>query len=374
MRYSEILAESTSINGLTVMSLEDFVGEPLEEDYDPFLGATARPFSDDEMKSFMSRRVSGDRDSAEGKRDRFDRPYLHKSNVKIVDDAGQEFDLDALRKDITARPSKLLKQNEKMVHSGKTYAYYNIGLPALKGLAVNEKTGQFVIVDTCPSAGACKLYCYAMKGSYVQFKAVSMGATRTLNYLMNDPNGFANQLDAEIKKVSKKDVQTVIRWHDAGDFFSPQYLELAFDIARRHPNVMFYAYTKSAAAAQADRPENFLINFSMGALPKDEKQIDYQETKHSRVVGKDLFSDLLVQDGRTYVRDEKGRMIFSDMDAVKQRIADKYNLDVNTVLWYDEFENVKREGPARWNVIVRPGDGDEPANTPSVLGTYLIIH
>jgi hypothetical protein len=89
------------------------------------------------------------------------------------------------------RPAKILKQNEKMQHSdGTSSIFYNIGLPALKGLAVDEDTGEFVVIDTYPGAGVCKTYCYAMKGGYVQWKATSMSQSRMLNFLYNDPEGY----------------------------------------------------------------------------------------------------------------------------------------------------------------------------------------
>ena len=116
-----------------------------------------------------------------------------------MDEGGKEYDTEKLKKQIMERPSSLLKKNEKMKHSdGTATQFYNIGLPALKGLAVNEKTGKFIIVDTCPGAGSCKLQCYAMRGSYVQYPATSMGQSKILNFLVNHPEKFAARLKAEI--------------------------------------------------------------------------------------------------------------------------------------------------------------------------------
>ena len=74
-----------------------------------------------------------------------------------------------------------------------------------------------------------------MKGGKVQFKAAWQSDGRILTYLLNDPEGFFNQLSGEITKeeaAGKKGGYAVtVRWHDAGDFFSPEYLNLAFDIA-----------------------------------------------------------------------------------------------------------------------------------------------
>ena len=281
------------------------------------------------------------------------------------------------------RPATILKQNEKMEHSDGTFSvFFNIGLPALKGLAVDEETGEFVVVDTCPGAGACKTYCYAMKGGYVQWKASSLSQTRVLNFLYNDPEGFMHQIENEVtkaeKKFSEKGVKVVIRWHDAGDFFSPEYLELAYKVARKFPNVTFYAYTKLAGVAQGEKPDNFIINFSMGAKSGEEKKIDFVKTKHSKVVPKELFSDLIMKKDGKLVKDEKGRMQFSspeNLETFKTRMAAKYSIPKNTILEYDRLMSMPESAEInRWNVIVMPGDGDDSAARRDVLGTFLLIH
>ena len=69
------------------------------------------------------------------------------------------------------------------------------------------------------------------------------------------------------KKAAKDGSKVVVRWHDAGDFFSPQYLALAYGIARAFPKVEFYAYTKLAGVAQGEKPANFRQNFSQVTNP-----------------------------------------------------------------------------------------------------------
>jgi hypothetical protein len=311
-------------------------------------------------------------------------PYIHRSNlVPIKDEHGNEFDLDKLRLMITKRPESIISRNKKMEHSGGMDKFYDIGLPALKGLAVDEKTGEFVIVDTCPGAGTCKTFCYAMKGGYIQFPASSLGATRTLNFLLNDPTGFEHMLASEltlaVKQASKKNQKVVIRWHDAGDFFSPEYMESAFKVARQFPMVDFYAYTKLASVAQSpDKPANFKFNFSGGAQPSQEKLIDFKTTKHSRVVPKKLFDDLIMKEGRKQTKDVTGRMQFKNpeaLDIFKHRLAHEYAIsDISTIITYDEMMKIPHGDVPHWNVLVWSGHGDDSANRKDVLGTYLLIH
>lgn len=375
--------KTESLIEMKIIPIEDFVKNNLNEA--DFLGARTREVPDDEMSDYLATSVAGEKSA----KDKFEMPYVHSSNIEIQNQDGKKVNLDALKRMVMTRPTKLLKQNEKLAHSGgKGFVqFHNIGLPALKGLAVDEKTGKFVVVDTCPGAGACKVYCYARKGGYVQWKDSSLSQTKVLNFLLNDPAGFSNLLEQEIsalvKSGEKKDIKHVIRWHDAGDFFSPDYLALAYSIAKKFPMVDFYAYTKMASVAMGNKPSNFLINFSMGAKKEEERKIDFTKTKNSTVVPKEDFIDLLqTEPGKgtkvKYARDEKGRIKFksdSDLDTLKGRMAKKYNVDKGSILTYDEMRNVpESDEVGKYNVIVRPGDGDDSASRKDVLGTYLLIH
>jgi len=361
------------------MSLDQFVDSEGKGNDDveeaKLTGVTSRKFDKDELTAYLDRIIGKSKE----KQDKYQRPYIHSGNIPIVNDEGKKYDLDALRKTFSERPSKILKQNEKMQHSdGTSSIFFNVGLPALKGLAVDEDAGEFIVIDTCPGAGACKTYCYAMKGGYVQWKASSLGSSRMLNFLYNDPEGFMGKLSEEIstaeKKYGKKNTKVVVRWHDAGDFFSPQYLEMAYDVAKKHPDVDFYAYTKMASVAQADRPNNFKMNFSQGAATSQEKKIDFVKTKNSRVVPKELFVDALE-------KDENGKWQYENPEsekAVKDRIAIKYSLKPESVITYDEMMkkpvDKDPEAKGKYNVIVKPGDGDDAANRNDVLSSLLLIH
>ncbi len=378
--------EGYELNGISVIDIDDFVDdndieENLDEadDYPHMLGAQTADFPEDELQDYLGRVKNKEKE----KRDKFNKPYVHGGNIEIVDAAsGKVFDTEALKKLVMERPKAILKQNQKMQHSdGTSSIFYNVGLPALKGLAVDENKDKFVIVNTCPGAGECKTFCYAMKGGYVQWKAVSMGQSRMLNFLLNDPQGFADQMKAELKKAEKKAAKdgskVVVRWHDAGDFFSPQYLALAYNVARAFPDVDFYAYTKLANVAQGEKPDNFRQNFSGGAKRGEEKQIDFKQVKHSKVVPKDMFYNLIAKDGNKLVKDDKGRMQFANKQNLakfKQDLAKTYDIDVRSILTYDEMMQTPMAGSAKYNVIIMPGDGDDSANRPDVLGSYLLFH
>lgn len=371
------------------------------DDVDEAINAPKRVIKDKELTDYLDRVLSKDKK----KTDKYKLPYVHRSNVKnlipIVDPEGQKFDLDKLAADITVRPKQLLKQNEKMQHSDGTVSiFYNIGLPALTGLGYDEGKKEFIVINTCPGAGECKTYCYALKGGYVQWAPVSLSQTRILNFLYNDPSGFFDQLNAEIDEQKRKGDakqekhKVTVRWHDAGDFFSDEYLDLAYKLAATHPTVDFYAYTKMAdvAGGTQNRPPNFMINFSMGARKAEEKRVDFGLTKHSSVVPKDLFSDLLKKEGNKLVKGPDGEWQWNspeDYETFKERMAAKYSIDPKSIITYDEMMKTPMGGGGVgsgvadgdrsfkrgiYNVIVKPGDGDDSANRADVLGTYLLMH
>ena len=385
--FDEITAEEKPLNELSLktMTLNQFLDNGLTEA--DMLGATTREVPAAEMQDYLKRV----KDKEKLTTDKYKMPFVHGGNIEIKDENDRTYDLEKLKLSIKVRPATLLKQNEKITHSGgDATVYFNLGLPALKGLAVNEKNNEFVIVDTCPGAGACKVYCYAKKGGYVQWKASSMSQTRVLNFLLNDPVGFKSKLSSEIKSAqvkfdkkqtklssNKNKTKLVIRWHDAGDFFSPEYLNLAYSIASNFPDVDFYAYTKMASVAVGTKPANFTTNFSGGSTPEQEKQIDFKTTKHSTVVPKQAFEDLILRgdDGKVK-RDEKNRIQFSpeNLITLKKKLAMKYSVSADSVITYDEMVAIPVGTEPNWNVIVKPGDGDDSANRADVLGTYLLLH
>jgi len=243
-------------------------------------------------------------------------PYIHNDTIKsisvydedgnlmngeILDANGTPYNLDRLRSLITKRPDTLLSFNEKSEHStGGTEKVFNLGLPALTGLIVDESDSKksFHIVNTCPMAGSCKAHCFAMKGGYVQFESPALKMVQKLNFLMNDPKGFQAKLVNEIKseynkmKSDFKDStwHLLVRFHDSGDFFSDDYSNLALNVCRifregiyKENPVLFYAYTKQLdAKGKLEKEPNFVINFSLGS--KEGSKIDTKTTKLAAVV------------------------------------------------------------------------------------------
>ena len=413
MRYHEFITEDESpklpgaVNGVKVMSPEEFAGAEEEVDEATKLPAQSRELGGQEFQDYMTRiKGTDDIDKKTGevkkdkkginkyvsgklKTDKYKLPYIHRSSaIEYYDEAGKHFREEAVVAALQQRPKALLKQNEKMKHSnGELEQFFNVGFAALTGIAVDESTGKLIVVNTCPGAGACKVDCFAMKGGKIQFKAAWLSDGRILTYLLNDPSGFFEQLSSEIAKEErlgdKGGYSVTVRWHDAGDFFSPEYLDLALKMAAKHPGVKFYAYTKMAGAALAQKPGNFIINWSEGANTGQEKQIKaadpkLEKTKNSRIVPEKLFYDLLAKDEKGNLKKTAGGAWQpagpDELAELKQRLAKAYGISTSSILSYDEYMAKGKGSAMQWNVIVAPGEGDLSANDRNVLSTLLLRH
>jgi protein gp88 len=101
-----------------------------------------------------------------------------------------------------------------------------------------------VPIETCPGAGSCAKYCYADTGSYLRFHKTTM-PPRVANWLASQKEDFVPKMVDLIAGHKKKGKIKAIRVHDSGDFYSPEYIDKWHQIASAHPDMPFYAYTKS---------------------------------------------------------------------------------------------------------------------------------
>ena len=138
-----------------------------------------------------------------------------------------------------------------------------------------------------------------------------------------------------------------------------------------------------AGAALAQKPANFIINWSEGAHTSQEKQVKSADptlatTKNSRIVPEKLFWDLLKKDAKgNLAKGSSGQWQVDGPEKLaelKQRLAQAYGISANSILSYDEYMSKGRGSPIKYNVIVAPGEGDVSANDPGVLSTLLLKH
>lgn len=174
---------------------------------------------------------------------------------------------------MTIRPKKLLSQNSELRPDG----IFNWSIPAF---AVKLTDGRNVKV--CPNAGACAGVCYARNGTY-NFSNVKGRHIANLEYIIDDLPGWTAQMLAEVS--TPKMTGKYIRIHDAGDFFSEEYLNAWLEIARQVPQVTFYCYTKEVSlfkrVVEPNCPDNFRYLYSMGGL--EDHLINLETDRHAEV-------------------------------------------------------------------------------------------
>ena len=151
----------------------------------------------------------------------------------------------------------------------KAYRVVSFNLPA-GGYEVDNKS-----YITCPGADGCLALCYARQGTFLfkGSKRVRIDNHQLLltTHVTHGLQGVVDILDEAVKKVTK--TVAVIRLHDSGDFFKKWYVEAWVEVIKRHPNILFYAYTKSFPMFKGiDLPSNFRVTYSFGG--KWDKKID----------------------------------------------------------------------------------------------------
>lgn len=171
---------------------------------------------------------------------------------------------------------KLLTQNSELRPDG----IYNWSLPAF-AVKLSDGTN----FNVCPAAGACASYCYARNGTY-NFSNVKGRHIWNLEYVLYKLEEWKEQMLSEVQ--AKKMKGRFVRIHDAGDFFSDEYLLAWLDIARLTPEVTFYCYTKEVSRfkrlVEPNCPDNFRYLYSLGG--KEDHLIDLEIDRHA-----DVFPD-----------------------------------------------------------------------------------
>lgn len=139
----------------------------------------------------------------------------------------------------------------------------------------NRKIGRVMNVSlppilTCANCSECMYLCYDIKACNQYPGTVIDARARNLAVLLADRDEYFRRIDAAISRRRK---HKFFRWHVAGDIVDIDYLARMVDIARRHPDFIFWTYTKNYAVVNqyvrdhgGDRaaaiPENLSIMFS----------------------------------------------------------------------------------------------------------------
>jgi hypothetical protein len=357
-------------------------GMPINEiDWEGEFGDVSKEcISDEALKDYFNKILANQKLRS----DKRSKSLLLVHNKAIPFDEKGDIDVQAFIDNITKIPAQIYSQNEKMEKSSTDNSItFNVGIPALRGIVYDMEHEKFYIVNTCPGAGACTRICYARRGRYVLLPNIFGKQTRILNLLLNDPELFEKLLRHEIETLiwKNKGKKVMFRWNDAGDFFSKRYFEIAGRITKQLQdkgyNFESYAHTKMGDIYNLNDP-NVLLNFSVDSAEKERKKVDIGTAKTSEIVPSGLFNDLFLRDRAHFKVDDAGKLIpvsADSLDILKQRIADKFNADINTLIMYDDLLKIPVGNEKKWNVIVLPkGQGDVAAQRKDVQRTFLLYH
>lgn len=283
-----------------------------------------------------------------------------------------ELDVEEFKRRIMQPPSSVVTKNDKMEHSGRHNEFvYNTGIPAFRGIVYDVKSDKFVFVNTCPGAYNCVNICYARDGAFIRFAESYDRMTRALNMMMNYPEQYEDRLFKEVAEKCKEHKayqgyvnKVMLRWNDSGDFFAEGYRQIAHNVMKRlldaGYNVEDNLYTRVANAANDPRFNN--RTFSLGAAPKEAERVKVGgDIKQEITVPFSVFKDL---------DPEK----ITDMETLKDRIAEKYNFDRDSVISYLEMMAKADSGVRKWHVIVVSGNGDDASWRKDVVTVLNLEH
>jgi hypothetical protein len=343
---------------------------------------------------------------------KFNYGYIESNN--IPEDTAMfetaELNVDKFIELITTPPKQIFDHNPKMEKSdkGRNQRTVNTGLPAINGIIYDIESKIFRNINTCPGAGICQTVCYARKGFYGMNDGKIIKLIRRLNMLWNDHRAYynmvLNELVAEANKIqspkniwdfdadnndnssgtdnkmSAEDIPTlVIRWNDAGDFFSDTYYQIAVrateKLIKMGYKVKSYAYTKQAKYVNLAN-DNFIMNFSKGSKKSELEKVDLEKVKFSDIVPSELFKSIFVYKGSHIKVDKNEIPVFkpNGEKMLKQLMAKEYNIPLDRLKYQSELPN-KEDEKFKYDVIVLPkGDSDIGAQRNDVHKTFLLVH
>ena len=116
-------------------------------------------------------------------------------------------------------------------------------------------------VTTCRPDVPCKRYCYCNKG---HLKLANIHHQKRLGAYLENPDLFFSRIDLELRCG----FYPFFRWHSSGDIVDERYFVGMVDIAKKHPETRFLAFTKKYELINGyldkggEIPENLSVLFS----------------------------------------------------------------------------------------------------------------
>lgn len=144
---------------------------------------------------------------------------------------------------------------------------------------------------------------------YPAVRRQRMGNFETLRKLRT-VGEMVQEISSALPKVKRTGEGKIVRLHVAGDFFNQTYFDAWVEVAKRNPDRIFYAYTKSLqywVNRLGDIPNNFKLNASVGG--KQDNLIEMYNLKSAVVVyseaeAADKGLEIDHDDSHAYAQDE----------------------------------------------------------------------
>lgn len=139
----------------------------------------------------------------------------------------------------------------------------------------NKKIGRVMNVSlppvmSCGNCKGCKHFCYDIKACLQYPHTVIDARIRNWIILKRDRDEFFRRIE---RAISRRRANFYFRWHVSGDIIDANYLERMIEIAKAHPEFVFWTYTKMydlvneyvrthGGSREAAIPSNLHIMFS----------------------------------------------------------------------------------------------------------------
>jgi hypothetical protein len=154
---------------------------------------------------------------------------------------------------------------------------------------------------TCPAAKLCQSFANRQSGRITDGKDMQFrcfAASQESTYPSVRAARWHNfdllkslDMNAMFKLINRSlpmDAE-IVRIHVSGDYFSAEYLNAWLFVARMHPDVLFYSYTKSVHFIPSNIPDNFRITCSEGGKYDDM----IGDRKRAKVIFDPIEADIL---------------------------------------------------------------------------------
>ena len=150
----------------------------------------------------------------------------------------------------------------------------HLGLPINSVIAFDLPAGH-----TCPMADKCKATANKITGRITDGKNMQFrcyAASTEVVFPSARQNRWHNfeelkkstNMSGLIEESLPRDVK-VVRIHSSGDFFNEKYFEAWCKVAKNHPEINFFGYTKVLPYVKANKPDNFKLVYSYGGKLDD---------------------------------------------------------------------------------------------------------